>query len=384
MFLRSKNNIDLKNWIKEEAKKLNFASVGFAKPIILKKNSNWLIEFIKKKYHGDMIWMENKSEIRRSPLTLWRNSKTAIVLSYNYAPDHNPLDTIKSLTKGNISVYARGRDYHAVIKGKLKELSSKIISKTKLNAKVFVDTAPIMEKPLAQYSGIGWQGKNTMLVSKDFGCWLFLGIILIDKDLPTDLPMEDNCGSCNACLNICPTKAFKGPYKLDASKCISYLTIEYKGHIPVVFRKQIGNRIFGCDDCLAVCPWNKFAKNSNELKFKNKSNYSFTNLENLLQLSELNYRKIFSKTPVRRAGYNSFMRNVLIASGNSKSRKLTKLILPHLENKSPIIRAMSVWALGQISDLNFMHSIYKKQQNENDIYVKNEWDKIISKKIYIN
>ena len=377
MFQKSVVKFDIKEWIKSEAIKLNFATVGFTKPLISENNSNGLIEFLSKNYHGDMGWMEKKSEIRLNPLKLWKKTKSCIVLGDNYAPDHNPLDTLKFLSKGNISVYARGRDYHHIIKGKLKELSSKLISKTNWNVKVFVDTAPIMEKPLAQNSGIGWQGKNTVLISKKYGSWLFLGIILTDGDISYDYPEDNNCGTCDACLKICPTNAFVSPYKLDSRKCISYLTIEYKGHISEEYRKPIGNRVFGCDDCLAICPWNKFATISNEIKFKNKNSFSFTNIENLLKLTEDSFRKTFSKTPVKRSGYISFIRNVLIASGNSKNKKLIKVILPYLKHKNPILRAMAVWSIGQHLDKKNILKHYKNCIDEEDKDVKKEWDRVM-------
>jgi epoxyqueuosine reductase len=321
-----------------------------------------LKEFINLGFHGDMKWLEKTFERRKSPTSLWEEAKSAIVVGINYGPKVDPLTNNNKKLVGNISVYAQGRDYHEIIKGRLKLFSSKLISrldKEKTQIKVFVDTAPLMEKPLAQKAGIGWQGKHTNLVSKEFGSWLFLGVILLNTILEYDNPEHDHCGSCRACINICPTNAFLEPYKLDATKCISYLTIENKKSIPKEFRKAIGNKIFGCDDCLAICPWNKYAQETKEIKFINeKQEYS---LLDLLKLSDQSFRVKFSKTPIKRIGRDRFIRNCCIAAGNSKSKSL----IPQLENlilndQSELVRGAAVWAIQQLGSKNNLDKIKSK------------------------
>jgi len=300
--------------IKKLAKEFEFDVCRVTDPKLELSTELRLKEFLDLGFHGEMKWMEETYERRKSPINLWSEAKSAIVLGLNYGPGADPLTKNNNKSLGNISVYAQGKDYHDVIKGRLKSFSSKLIArldkKNKINVKVFVDTAPLMEKPLAEKSGIGWQGKHTNLVSREFGSWLFLGVILVNKVFQYDNPESNHCGSCNQCIKICPTNAFDAPYKLNATKCISYLTIEYKNIIPKEFRKDIGNKIFGCDDCLAICPWNKYAKLSNETKFDYKM-YNF-DLQDLLKLCEETFRVKFRGSPIKRIGRDRFLRNCCI------------------------------------------------------------------------
>jgi epoxyqueuosine reductase len=294
----------------------------------------------------------------------------------NYGPDHDPMDNIRQHDCGNISVYARGRDYHNVIKGKLKQLATQFAARSKADVKVFVDTAPLMEKPLAAQSGAGWQGKHTNLVSRNAGSWLFLGTILTDATLQYDTPETNHCGECTRCLDVCPTDAFVAPYQLDARRCISYLTIEHKGQIPRQFRHAIGNRIFGCDDCLAVCPWNKFATKAAENKFAGPK--TMPALADLLSLDDAGFRKIFAGSPVRRAGYVRFLRNVLIATGNSGDRGLIPLVVKHLRHPDPLVRGMAVWALSELAPISKLKAIAEDYTiGETDNAVADEWAEIL-------
>ena len=297
-----------------------------------------------------MDWLEKNLERRLSPKKIWQDVKSIIVLGVNYAPDHDPMNNLKVKDVGNISVYARGDDYHDVIKKNLKKFGRWIVSQTNSEIKVFIDTAPIMEKPLAQKAGLGWQGKHTNLVSRDYGSWLFLASIFTNLDLEIDTEENDHCGNCNNCIEVCPTNAFVEPYKLDARKCISYLTIEHKGIIPVHLRSKIGNRIYGCDDCLAVCPWNKFAKESKEIKFKQRNKNELYDLKKLSLLDDYSFRKMFSKSPIKRIGRDRFLRNVLIAIGNAKLKDAKDQISKNIFDKSPIVRGAAIWALNQITD----------------------------------
>ncbi|MBT6257005.1 MAG: tRNA epoxyqueuosine(34) reductase QueG [Alphaproteobacteria bacterium] len=334
--------------------------------------------------HGDMQWMKDTRDRRVSPVAMWPDARSALVLGMNYAPDHDPMENLHAQSHGNISVYARGRDYHDVIKGKLKQMASQLAKIAGVEVKVFVDTAPLMEKPLAAQSGLGWQGKHTNLVSRDYGSWLFLGVILTNAVLPPnrkseDSRGEDHCGSCTRCLDICPTNAFPAPYQLDARRCISYLTIEYDGIIPVEYRKPMGNRIFGCDDCLAVCPWNRFAKEASEQKLMARAELTMPSLAGLLNLDDTAFRIQFSASPVKRTGYKRFMRNVLIASGNSDDANLIPAILSHVINQEPVIRASAIWALSQLmphADFLAYAELQMKSEDNQDVLA--EWDTGIS------
>jgi epoxyqueuosine reductase len=331
-----------------------------------------------------MQWMKDTRDRRVSPVAMWPDAKSALVLGMNYAPDHDPMENLHAQSHGNISVYARGRDYHDVIKGKLKQMASQLAKIAGVEVKVFVDTAPLMEKPLAAQSGLGWQGKHTNLVSRDYGSWLFLGVILTNAVLPPshkseDSKGDDHCGSCTRCLDICPTNAFPAPYQLDARRCISYLTIEYDGIIPVEYRKPMGNRIFGCDDCLAVCPWNRFAKEASEQKLMARAELTMPALAGLLKLDDTAFRIQFSASPVKRTGYKRFIRNVLIASGNSGDANLIPVIQSYVINQEPVIRASAIWALSQLmphADFTAYAEHQMKSEDNQDVLA--EWDTGIS------
>jgi epoxyqueuosine reductase len=296
--------------------------------------------------------------------------RSIIMLAMNYGPDNNPLDDLKLRDRAAISVYARNRDYHDVIKGRLKELAGKIASQSGSEVKVFVDTAPVMEKPLAEAAGIGWQGKHTNLVSREYGSWLFLGSIFTTAELEPDAPEADHCGSCRACLDICPTNAFPAPYRLDARRCISYLTIENKGPIPRVFREAIGNRIYGCDDCLAICPWNKFASTASEARLTARDDLRAPSLAELLTLDDPAFRIRFSGSPVKRIGRDRFIRNVLIAAGNSNDSSLVAPCIALLRDAAPLVRGAAVWALSRLMDHS---SLAKFATDDPDAEVSEEW-----------
>jgi epoxyqueuosine reductase len=366
----------LRHWLNDAAMAAGFHSVHVTAATLPETTSANLKKFLAQGFHGDMGWLADTEMRRRQPVAMWPDAMTAIVLTMNYGPQHDPMDNIRQHDRGNISVYARGRDYHDVIKGKLKQVASQFAIRSKANVKVFVDTAPIMEKPLAAQAGAGWQGKHTNLVSRNAGSWLFLGTILTDADVPYDVPETDHCGGCTRCLDICPTNAFVAPYQLDARRCISYLTIEHKGQIPRQFRHAIGNRIFGCDDCLAICPWNKFATKATESKFAGPE--TMPALAELLQLDDTAFRKFFAGSPVRRAGHIRFLRNVLVATGNSGDRRLIPLILTHLRHSDPLVRGMAVWALSElvpISKLRAMAADYVAK--ETDKAVATEWEEVL-------
>jgi epoxyqueuosine reductase len=305
--------------------------------------------FLDFQHHGDMAWLEDRKRQRKSPDALWPEAKSAIVLAQPYGQNLDPMARLQNRDEGVISVYALNRDYHDLFKGKLKRLASWFHQSTDEAVKIFVDTAPVMEKPLAQQAGLGWQGKHTNLVSRELGSWFFIGTILTTAELPYDAPEVDHCGSCTACLDVCPTKAFPVPRQLDARRCISYLTIEHKGDIPEEFRKAIGNRIYGCDDCLAVCPWNKFAEVASEMKLKARDDLISPKLGDLLQLDDTAFRKMFSGSPVKRIGRDRFIRNCLIAAGNSGDASLLPQVGNMLSDESPLVQAMAVWAMEQLT-----------------------------------
>ena len=339
----------LREFIEKEARALGFDSVGIVHPEQQWAAGAHLKTFIDAEHHGTMTWMEDTFERRAAPKNLWPDVKSIVLLAVNYGPDTDPLEILQEKENGAISVYARHRDYHELIKGRLKTLASKIVSRSKNTEsspeiKVFVDTAPVMEKPLAEQAGLGWQGKHTNLVSREFGSWLFLGSIFLTLDLAADESESDHCGNCTKCLDICPTKAFPAPYQLDARRCISYLTIENKGPIPKEFRKAIGNRIFGCDDCLAVCPWNKFAETTKEIKLATPETSKEPLLADFLELDDQKFRTRFSGSPVKRIGRDRFIRNCLIAAGNSETPKLLPRIESLLHDKHPVITEAAQWA----------------------------------------
>ncbi|MBV9221965.1 MAG: tRNA epoxyqueuosine(34) reductase QueG [Methylobacteriaceae bacterium] len=325
--------------------------------------------------HGDMDFMPRRSVQRADPRALWPEVRSIVMLGANYGPDGDPLAAIASRSCGNISVYARHRDYHDVLKGRLKLLAAWLVRAAPCDVKVFVDTAPVMEKPLAASAGLGWQGKHTNLVSRDFGSWLFLGAIFTTLALEPDAAEADHCGSCRACLDICPTRAFPAPYVLDARRCISYLTIEHKGHIAPEFRVAMGNRIFGCDDCLAVCPWNKFAMASREAKLVAREDLRAPSLAELVRFDDAQFRRFFAGNPVKRIGHSRFMRNVLIAIGNSGDGELRGAAEARLSDPSPLVRAMAVWALGRLapaSEVAKQAAVHRI--TEADAAVLAEWD----------
>ncbi|MGZ5877389.1 MAG: tRNA epoxyqueuosine(34) reductase QueG [Bradyrhizobium sp.] len=365
---------DLKAALASEARALGFDCIGVTDPDVLAEAGKHFREFLDAGAHGDMDWLATHPERRADPRVLWAGVRSVIMLGVNYGPNENPLAILKSRTRGAISVYAQGDDYHDVIKKRLKMLARWLVATSGGEVKVFVDTAAVMEKPLAQAAGLGWQGKHTNLVSRQFGSWLFLGAIFTTSDLPRDDAYTDHCGSCQACLDICPTAAFPAPYKLDARRCISYLTIENKGPIPHEFRKAIGNRIYGCDDCLAVCPWNKFAQAGRETKLAARDELRAPDLADLADLDDAAFRVRFKKSPIKRIGRDRFIRNVLIAIGNSKDNALADAARRRLDDNSPLVRGAAVWALAQLIDRReFVALAGAAMDTELDDMVRAEW-----------
>jgi epoxyqueuosine reductase len=357
-----------------EAHALGFDAVRVTSPQSTAAAGARFEEFIEAGRHGDMGWLATHAERRRSPTALWPDVRSIVMLGMSYAPETNPLDALDQTTHGVISVYAQGKDYHDILKGKLKQLASRLASDSGSDVKVFVDTAPVMEKPLAAAAGLGWQGKNTMLVSRDHGSWLFLGAIFTTAELPPDAAEDDHCGSCRRCLDVCPTAAFPAPYQLDARRCLAYLSIEHKGHIPAEFRRAMGNRVFGCDDCLAVCPWNKFAATAREARFHARAETDNPPLDELLQLDDAAFRARFAGTPVKRTGRDRFLRNVLIAAGNSGEVSLLPRVEALLADQSPLVRAMAVWAMRQLSGDGIGESLrHRHLAREGDSDVRAEW-----------
>jgi epoxyqueuosine reductase len=333
-----------------------------------------LHEFLAAGRHGDMGWMDANSERRADPTVLWPEARSIVMLGLNYGPDHDPRADLDAPGAGAISVYARGEDYHDVVKARLKRLGHWLCDTCGGDAKVFVDTAPVLEKTLAQAAGIGWQGKHTNLVSRDFGSWLFLGAVFSTLEMAPDAPQADHCGGCHACLDVCPTRAFPAPYQLDARRCISYLTIEHKGHIPREFRAAIGNRIYGCDDCLAVCPWNKFAQLSHEAKFAARAELTRPALRELVRLDETAFRALFKKSPIKRIGRDRFVRNVLIAIGNTGDAALAVEAVRLADDPSPLVRAMAGWAVTRLLALPAVRALAAiHATSESDADVRREW-----------
>ena len=333
-----------------------------------------LYEYLAEGRHGEMIWMASTADRRADPKVLWPQARTAIMIGQSYAPQTDPLAVLDEKDRGAVSVYAQGRDYHDVLKAKIRSLATAFATASGAEVKIFVDTAPLMEKPLAASAGLGWQGKHTNLVSREHGSWLFLGAILTTAELPTDEAEADHCGSCRRCLDACPTNAFPSPYQLDARRCLAYLSIEYKGHIPEEFRVPMGNRVFGCDDCLAVCPWNKFAETSREANYAARQSTSNPPLRDLLALDDATFRAQFAGTPVKRTGRNRVVRNALIAAGNSGDQALLPVVTALLADPAPIVRAMAVWALHRLakqSDLANLRLTHETQETDNDVAT--EW-----------
>ena len=339
---------DVREAIRARARSEGFDTIGIARAQSPAGAAEGLAGFLAHGLHGDMAWMRTTAERRADPKVLWGEANSVIALGVNYAPAHDPLDALQHRERGVVSVYAQGADYHDVLKRRLKRLAAWLAETQGGEVKIFVDTAPVMEKPLAAAAGLGWQGKHTNLVSREFGSWLFLGSIFTTLALEPDAPERDNCGTCSRCLDICPTRAFPAPYRIDARRCISYLTIEHKGHIAREFREAMGNRIYGCDDCLAVCPWNKFAHEARENAFHPRIELTAPLLRELSMLDDAAFREIFRGSPVKRIGRDRFLRNVLIAIANSGEAALAPAAEARLGDDSPLVRAMAVWALTKL------------------------------------
>ncbi|MEO6840049.1 MAG: tRNA epoxyqueuosine(34) reductase QueG [Bradyrhizobium sp.] len=364
----------LKGALIHEARALGFDCVGVTDPDAIAQAAQHFRAFLDTGAHGEMDWLAAQPERRMDPRVLWPGVRSVIMLGVNYGPDENPLAILQQRSRGAISVYAQGDDYHDVIKKRLKTLARWLVAASGAEVKVFVDTAAVMEKPLAQAAGLGWQGKHTNLVSREFGSWLFLGAIFTAAELPRDQAEIDHCGSCQACLDICPTAAFPAPYQLDARRCISYLTIENKGPIPQEFRKAIGNRIYGCDDCLAACPWNKFAQTGRETKLVARGQLRAPGLAELVRLDDAAFRALFTKSPVKRIGRDRFIRNVLIAIGNANDAGLAIEAQRRLDDESPLVRGAAVWALSQLMEPETFAALASdKAGAERDESVRGEW-----------
>ena len=366
--------------IRDRALSLGFDAVGFTEPHLDAEARAGLREFIARGYHGDMGWLAGTAARRNEPQVLWPEARTVVVLGINYAPREDPLAVLGAREHGAVSVYAQGRDYHDTLKRRLKALAHWIEQRWPGELKLFVDTAPVMEKPLAERAGLGWQGKHTNLVSRDFGSWLFLGEIYLSLLLEPDAAEEDHCGSCQRCLDACPTAAFPAPYRLDARRCISYLTIEHKGMIPVELRPLIANRIYGCDDCLAVCPWNKFAKATREPDFLPHEELTAPRLAALAELDDAAFRRLFSGTAIKRTGRDRFLRNVLIAigNGNPQDPDLVAAAERRLDDPAPLVRATAAWAFSRLAPARWAAERTRRLSREDDPLVRQEWERLSS------
>ncbi len=364
--------LDLAARVKALAREAGFDAVGIT-DAAAPETAPRLFDFLEAKRHGEMAWMATRAGERADPRALWPDARTILMLGVNYGPGDDPLALLGQRLKGSVSVYARGRDYHDVVKKRLKALARRLVGEAGGAVKVFVDTAPVMEKPLAARAGIGWQGKHTNLVSRGFGSWLFLGAIFTTLTIAPDAAETDHCGACRRCLDICPTAAFPAPYRLDARRCISYLTIESKGPIPHEFRTAIGNRIYGCDDCLAVCPWNKFASLSREAQLRARADLAAPDLDELARLDEAAFRARFTASPVKRTGRDRFVRNVLIAIGNSGEPALAAAARALIEDPSPLVRGAAVWALKRLAPDDAERLRAAALEREADDSVAAEW-----------
>jgi len=341
---------DPRGTIRAKALALGFDAIGFAPAALAPSARERLQEFLLQGYHGEMAWLADRADQRSQPTNLWPEARSVIGLGLSYAPGIDALANLARTEVGNISVYARNRDYHDYFKSLLKHLAQAIAGAFGAEVKVFVDTAPVMEKPLAAQTGIGWVGKHTNLVSRRHGSWLFLGEIYTSLEIAPDAPHEDRCGSCSRCLDVCPTNAFVGAYRMDATRCISYLTIEHSGPIPIEFRASIGNRIYGCDDCLAVCPWNRFAKvATSHDKLRAREELIAPDLALLSGLTDASFRLLFAGSPVKRIGWRRFLRNVLIAIGNSGEPRLLHSVRPHLQHEDPVVAEAAAWAEARLN-----------------------------------
>jgi epoxyqueuosine reductase len=365
--------------IRDRALASGFDAVGFAEAHLDAEARAGLGEFIARGYHGDMGWLAGTAARRGDPQALWPEARSVVVLGVNYAPEGDPLALAQRPDRGVVSVYARGRDYHDSLKRRLKTLAHWIEERWPGALKLFVDTAPVMEKPLAERAGLGWQGKHTNLVSRQFGSWLFLGEIYLSLELEPDAAERDHCGSCRRCLDVCPTAAFPAPHRLDARRCISYLTIEHKGMIPVELRPLIGNRIYGCDDCLAVCPWNKFARAAHEPDFLPRPELTAPRLADLAALDDPAFRKMFAGSPVKRTGRDRFLRNVLIAIGNASpgDSELTEAARRCLDDASPLVRAAAVWAFSRLAPDGWIIERSSRLTREEHPIVRVEWERAL-------
>ncbi len=362
---------ELKQFIKNLAFQANFSAVYFTKPTINSRVKQGFMEFIAKKYHGEMAWLGENIGIRFAPEELMPNAQTMIIFGYEYTAKQSSLDFLANKNNSVMASYALGPDYHDIIKAKLVVIARELFQKFAINARNFVDTAPILEKPLAMQAGLGWQGKHTNLVSRQLGNFFFIACMLIDAECESDEAEGNHCGSCQACINICPTQAFDAPYQLNATKCISYLTIEHKSHIPREYRAKIGNRIYGCDDCLAICPWNKFAHQAHEFAKLGNPDWQSESLAALVILNNEEFHAKYRKTPIKRIGRARFIRNILIAIGNSKNPEFLAKILPLLEDESPLIKVACVWAIKQIlgHEQALTHRIHDENQEVNAEWV---------------
>jgi len=359
--------------LKARASALGFDSFGIARADARPDLPAKLNAALAAGWHADMTWMAETAERRGSPQGMWPQARSVILLGINYGPETDPLAILGEKSLGSISVYARNRDYHEIIKGKLKELAGLLARRSGAEVKVFVDTAPLMEKPLAEAAGLGWQGKHSVLVSRDFGSWLFLGAILTSAELPGDKPHTESCGTCTRCLDICPTKAFPAPFQLDARRCLAYLTVEHKGPIPREFRAPMGNRIYGCDDCLAVCPWNKFASISREARLRGRADLERPALADLVQLDDEGFRTLFAGSPIKRIGHGRFLRNVLIAIGNSGDREMAALAEARLGADDALVRGAAVWALRRLAPERAESCKLAHLARESESSVRAEW-----------
>ncbi|RVQ58575.1 tRNA epoxyqueuosine(34) reductase QueG [Sinorhizobium medicae] len=360
-------------FLKEEAAAKGFDICRITHPDAIPQAPERLRQFLADGCHGTMEWLAETEERRSDPRVLWGDVRSITLFGMNYAPEDDPRDVLAKRDRGAISVYARNRDYHDVVKGRLKDIATRFAARAGEDVKVFVDTAPVMEKPLAEKAGIGWQGKHTNLVSREFGSWLFLGSLFTTAELELDEPERDHCGSCRACLDACPTDAFPAPYRIDARRCISYLTIEHKGPIAPEYRPLIGNRIYGCDDCLAACPWNKFARSASEMKLKARDDLREPELSFLLTLDDAAFRTFFSGSPVKRIGRDRFVRNALIAAGNSGEKSLIPVCKLLAADPSPTVRGMAVWALSRLTSTADLADFGRQCEAENDDAVLSEW-----------
>ena len=360
--------------IRDKARELGFDAVGFAPVALTEDIQDGFRAFLDAGLHGEMDWLVAKADRRREPRALWPEARSVIALAMSYAPEEGALDSLGAEGVGHVSVYARGRDYHDVVKKRLKALGRWICETFPGDVKVFVDTAPVMEKPVAQLAGLGWQGKHTNLVSRDHGSWLFLGEVFTTLDLARDAPETDHCGTCRRCLDACPTNAFPAPYRIDARRCISYLTIEHKGPIDRELRPLMGNRIYGCDDCLAACPWNRFAHAAPVTELRGRPELAAPALVDLVRMDDVTFRRFFSKTAVKRIGRDRFVRNVLIALGNEGGDGAVEAVVERLADDAPVVRGAAVWALSQLVSrdvLAGLHAVHGVEEHDCDVLA--EW-----------